>query len=130
MVPVLFMPAVMAAEQVGAGRGPRTVAGSYWRIREPSSRATPTRWQATATNFFGWRTSGEAQAAALAAHRGVWSPRGLRLTTPGVPGVRYPGPSQNPVAGEDTAGRLVPLVARRAATACRGRCAALHHLCS
>jgi hypothetical protein len=59
MVPVLFMPAVMAAEQVGAGREEledfnEAADGERfpWRMRGPSSRATPTRWQATATKFF------------------------------------------------------------------------------
>jgi hypothetical protein len=31
---------------------PRTVSRFLWPMRGPSSKATPTRWQATATNFF------------------------------------------------------------------------------
>jgi hypothetical protein len=59
MVPVLFMPAVMAAEQVGAGREEledfdEAADGEpvLWRMREPSSRATPARWQATDHQIF------------------------------------------------------------------------------
>jgi hypothetical protein len=75
MVPVLFMRAVMAAEQVGAGREEledfdEAVDGEPVLMADPSPRATPRRWQATATIFFGRRTSGEAQAVALAPHRG------------------------------------------------------------
>jgi hypothetical protein len=57
MVPVLFMRAVMAAEQVGAGREEledfdEAVDGEPVLMADPSPRATPRRWQATATNFF------------------------------------------------------------------------------
>jgi hypothetical protein len=63
MVPVLFMPAVMAAEQVGAGREEledfdEAADGEpvLWRMREPSSRATPTRWAIRASDIADWHT--------------------------------------------------------------------------
>jgi hypothetical protein len=51
------MSAVMAAEQVGAGREEledfdEAVDGEPVLMADPSPRATPRRWQATATNFF------------------------------------------------------------------------------
>jgi hypothetical protein len=95
MVPVLFMPAVMAAEKVGAGREEledfdeaadgepvlRTVSRFLWRMREPLSRAAPTWWQATAPNFFG--------AADIAGGRG----RGPRGPSRCVAAARVPAPA-------------------------------------
>jgi hypothetical protein len=52
-----------------------------WRMREPSSRATPA--QSTTAFFLAGRTTGEAQAAALAAHRGVWAPARAAPDDPG-----------------------------------------------
>jgi hypothetical protein len=89
------MRAVMAAEQVGAGREEledfdEAVDGEPVLMADPSPRATPRRWQATATNFFlGGGYRGKPTLRASRPHRGCALHRGapepIKHLPPGGP---------------------------------------------
>jgi hypothetical protein len=74
----------------GVRRGPSEGSGTDWLLI-PEEQPEPVisyfqrffACRRPPPNFFGWRTSGEAQAVALAAHRGVWTPRAPPSCRPG-----------------------------------------------